>query len=99
MLIYFTTILVATVFHELMHHLTKATYAFRITPAGMNGYNADFGDPGDELEILLLGGIVTVVWEKDGLGDMGKIQKLVVVYYRHQWVLREHCCNKICLFC
>jgi len=51
-------ILLATIFHKLMHHLTKATYGSQVTPMGCGGYVTVFAELGEDLEILLLGGAV-----------------------------------------
>jgi hypothetical protein len=61
-----------------MHHLTKTIYPLHITPCG---YTYDIQDSGDELEIQLIGGIVTGLWETTDIGNMEKILGLLLVYY------------------
>jgi hypothetical protein len=84
-------ILVATIFHELMHHLTKATYGSQVTPTGCGGYSAVFGESGEDLEILLLGGIVIGLWKTQDLGEMEKLRLLLLVYHGQERILRKKC--------
>ena len=91
MFIYLTLILVATIFHELMHDLTKATYGSQVMPTGCGGYSAVIGELGEDLEILLLGGIVIGMWKTQHLGEMEKIQLLLLEYHEHDRILRKKC--------
>jgi hypothetical protein len=74
-----------------MHHLTKAIYGSQVTPARCGGYSAVFGESGEDLEILLLGGIVIGLWETKDLGEMEKIRWLLLVYHGQEWILRKKC--------
>ena len=82
-----TIIHIAITFHELIHHLTKAAYGPQVTSVGCGGYSAIFGESGEGLETLLLGGIVVGLWKTWDLGEMEKVQQLLLVYHGQEWVL------------
>ncbi|KIM77720.1 hypothetical protein PILCRDRAFT_825164 [Piloderma croceum F 1598] len=79
LLIYLMLILIVTIFHELMHHLTKYTFGVRLTPPGI-GTAFNGGEAGPELERLLFGGIVSVVWNKEEVGEMEEVRCVVLEY-------------------
>ena len=74
-----------------MHHLTKATYGSQVTPAGCSGYSAVFGESGEDLEILLLGGIVVGMWKTQHLGEMENIWLLLLIYHEQNRILCKKC--------
>ena len=80
--------LIVTIFHELMHHLTKYTFGVRLTPPGI-GTAFNGGEAGLELERLLFGGIVSVVWIKEEVAEMEEVRCLVLEYLGDVRDLRE----------
>jgi hypothetical protein len=82
-----TVILIVTIFHELIHHLTKVTYGSKVTPAGCDGYSVVFGESDKDLGILLLGGVAIGMWKTEHLGEMEKIQLLLLVYHKQDQIL------------
>ena len=72
-------ILVATIFHELAHHLMKLVFSPQTTPAGC-GIAAVNGESGALLEVKVIGGIVGVLWKTGEVAQMEKIVGLVLDY-------------------
>ncbi|KIM74828.1 hypothetical protein PILCRDRAFT_827891 [Piloderma croceum F 1598] len=75
LLVYMMLILV-TIFHELMHHLTKSVFNRQLTPP--NGLIV--GEVGRELEEKIFAGVVCAIWDKGETAEMEKIRCLVLDY-------------------
>ena len=82
---------IATIFHELMHYLVKLVYGPRTTPPGAGGRASVVGESGEELEELLVGGKVEVLWNSEDVSEMEKILVLVMEYREALRDLRGLC--------
>lgn len=71
-----------TVFHELSHHVTKMLFNCKMTPLGCGPGTAGTiaGESGALAEEFLVGGIVSVLWRDDEVGNVDKIEGLVLEY-------------------
>ena len=77
MLVQLELVLATTIFHELMHHLTKIRFGRIFTPPGV-GVNFVVGEAGLNPENRLFGGVVCVIWRTQDVAEPEKILHLVL---------------------
>jgi hypothetical protein len=99
LLVYLRLMVITTIFHELMHYLVKLVYGPQATPPGAGGRISIVGESGEELEELLVGGKVEVLWNSEDVAEMEKILGLVIEYRGALRDLRESCpVHNSCMF-
>jgi hypothetical protein len=81
------TILISTIFHEVTNRFTDLM--FRQIWCGTRKCDTEPQDPGNDLEIFLLGGLVLVLWKTEDIGDTTKIKGLVLLYGDQSRILSE----------
>jgi hypothetical protein len=84
---------IATIFCELMHHLTKLAYGAWITHSAGGGISVV--ELAESLEELLVGCRVEVLWNLEDVSKMEKIIGLVVEYHGAPGNLCEQCPDHI----
>ena len=84
-----TLVLAITIFHELMHHLTKIRFGRKHTPPGV-GENFVAGEAGLELENKLFGGVIGVIWRTQDVAEPEKILHLVLENHKVNKRLSEY---------
>jgi len=83
---------IATIFHELVHHLSKVVHGPLVITSGVGYYPLVSAKAGEKFEVSLIAGIVVALWNSKDLGEMEKIRGLVLEYPEYDgntWVLSK----------